>query len=179
MKDTPHSTRERDRGLSLRKASTETFSLSTVHAKKLHKVPMTFHQRLLPNWQNRCDTSRLQLIRRITGTSKLSAFSAAKHSSPAAAPGVPERTLLRQNQPPLLPRRWHCRSVLCRHEPGTLGASQLPVDRAQGFETRRRDSEGLLYLHPSAGGCPSQNAGGLSSSCSHNGGSRPLFVPQI
>lgn len=164
-------------GVSLRKASTETFSLGPVHAKKRHKVPMTFHQRLLPNWQNRCDTSQLQLIRRTTRASQLSTFSAATHSSPAAAPGPwahpppPQSTQLH-------PGRRHC----ARGSAGTaLAPRSLAAARRQGpgFETRRRDSEGFLYLHPSARRCPSQSAGDLSSSRSHNAGSRPLFVPQI
>lgn len=48
--------------------------LNIGRVKKLHKVPMTFHQRLLQNWQNLCDISQLRLIHWIKLTFKLSTF---------------------------------------------------------------------------------------------------------
>lgn len=135
-------------GVSLRKASTETFSLGPVHAKKRHKVPMPFHQRLLPNWQNRCDTSQLQLIRRTTRASQLSTFSAATHSSPAAAPGPwahpppPQSTQLH-------PGRWHG-TPLAR--PWHRGASQLPADRGRGSKPGGGTQRGSFTSIPQLGG---------------------------
>ena len=78
------------RGVTLENRA-ETFFLNIFCVRKRHKVPTTFLQRLLQNWQNPCDISQLPLILWIRLTSKLSTFLAVKHPSPAArlrrAPG--------------------------------------------------------------------------------------------
>lgn len=73
-------------GVSFQKTSTETFSFTLYMLRNYTKsqVPMTFHQRLLQNWQNLWDISQLQLIPWIRWTSHLSTFSAVKHPRPAA-----------------------------------------------------------------------------------------------
>lgn len=65
--------RKRLSGLILESKQRNIF-LNVVHFKKLHDVPVTFHQRLLQNWQNLCDISQLQLIRWLGLAPKLSTF---------------------------------------------------------------------------------------------------------
>ena len=74
---------KRLKGLILESQQTNIF-LKIVRVKKLHNVPMTFHQRLLQNWQKLCDIIQLQLIHWVRLTPKLSTFQAVKHPSLAA-----------------------------------------------------------------------------------------------
>lgn len=106
---------KRLKGLSLESQQRNIF-LKIVRVKKLHNVPMTFHQRLLQNWQKLCDIIQLQLIHWVRLTPKLSTFQAVKHPSLAAefhgAPRVclPPESILALRIPP-----WDCinTSLVC------------------------------------------------------------------
>ena len=104
---------------------------------------MTFHQRLLQNWQNLCDLSQLQLIHWIRLTPQLSTFQAVKHPSPATEfQGAPRVCLPPKSvaTSPILPQM-ALTSLLCtaipKHCPPVLH-HLMPVVREMGLKTRER-----------------------------------------